>query len=263
MSTLLNLTTIHIALALFLLALPLQAKALCQTLNYTWADWKPYVFMESNELQGLDFKLVEKILDHAGCKISYNSLEVPWPRQLLWVEQGKADFVTGASKTPERELYAHFSLPYRQESVALFIRKSDIGKYKINTLADIVNSGIISFGVFRGSYNGEEFQRLKKTDRFRNMLNIGQDDKKNLLRLVGKRVDALLMDTVSGVGDIKKFGLENDIVRHPMPAIITGHVHIMFSKKTVPLSVVKDVNRSYTDLKKSGQLENLFDEYLH
>ncbi len=201
------------------------------------------------------------VLKHAGCTIRYQLQEVPWKRQLSWIKTGQSDFVTGASKTLERERYALFSLPYRDETVALFVRKTDEFKFSIHSLRDIPGSGIKRLGVYRGSYYGEEFARLSKQAKFIPYLYIADSEQQNLERLIMHRLDAVLMDVVSGVAMIKAAGLKSKLVQHPKIRIKTGTIHVMFSKSSVSTSMVEAFNQSLQKLKTHPEFQALFDKY--
>jgi len=49
----------------------------------------------------------------------------------------------GASWSKDREEYAYFTLPYRHETVKLFVKKGWSASIKLNTLSDLIGSKYI------------------------------------------------------------------------------------------------------------------------
>ena len=49
------------------------------------------------------------LYNNANHQVVGLDIEIPWQRQLVWLEDGRGDFLTGASKAGESERYAWFS----------------------------------------------------------------------------------------------------------------------------------------------------------
>ena len=70
-----------------------------------WDPDEPWMFKDNETLKGIDVDIVKAVLGSIGCTPTFKNL--PWERQLLYLESGELDMVTNASKQPEREAYAH------------------------------------------------------------------------------------------------------------------------------------------------------------
>lgn len=69
---------------------------------------------------GLDVELVQALTKSMNCKLSV--VQGSWLELLSMLREGDIDFVLGASKTEDRESFAYFSEPYRQERFQLYVR---------------------------------------------------------------------------------------------------------------------------------------------
>lgn len=231
-----------------------------------WLGWEsaaPFLYLDARQqLQGLDYELVAAALQDAGCSVVYLRYETPWKRQLLWVEEGYLDLLVGASKTPEREQYAWFSQPYRNESVTLFVRQGDTQKYRLNSLQDILHRPFGKLGIYRGSYYGEDFVRLMAIPAFRNKTFEVGANKQGLDMLLKGRLDGILLDSISGIEFLRQEGvLGKQVERYPMPAITTGDIHVMFSKRTTPAHLVERFNQGLAHLHANGTYADIMKKY--
>ena len=96
-----------------LLAFPSSA---C-TLKVGWESWHPYIYAENNQLKGIEYQYLMAISDAINCRLEF--VELPWIRALQELELGRIDLLYGASYSPQRHRFAHFSIPYRYEEMVL------------------------------------------------------------------------------------------------------------------------------------------------
>jgi polar amino acid transport system substrate-binding protein len=107
-------------------------------LSVGWELWYPYQYHnKQNELVGLDIETFNAIM--AQAKLKFTSAEILWKTHLQFIKTGKMDMAMGASKNDDREQYAYLSLPYRQETVKLFIKKGNSVKTELTSLSDWVD----------------------------------------------------------------------------------------------------------------------------
>ena len=104
---------------------PVQGKELKQNvLRGGWYLWDPYQFIEKGQgytqLNGLDINLERAIAKHAGYEVHFE--QVAWKQHLADLAAGTRDIAAGATYTLQREKFAYFSEPYREESNSLFTR---------------------------------------------------------------------------------------------------------------------------------------------
>ncbi|MCE2572735.1 substrate-binding periplasmic protein [Motilimonas eburnea] len=226
-------------------------------LIWGWIDWPPFIYQQADgEFKGIDYQIISKVMAKISCEVTLSSYPIPWRRQLAWLEVGQIAMMNGASKTPEREKYAYFSIPYRSESVSLFIRKADLETRSISHLSQLLDSNIHSLGYSKGSYYGEEFAQLLNQAEFAKRL-YSDFDINNFHRLSNARLDAVIADSISGAALIKQLELSDQIIAMPGMKIVTGDIHIMFSKKVVSLALIEQVNQAIKDYKTSAEYQQL------
>ncbi len=229
-----------------------------QELVIGWEDWPPYEFKDDDgNFTGVDIDLVSAIIENMNYSTFFK--EVPWKRNLKEIENGTIDITMGASKTPEREAFAYFSDPYRNESVAMYIRKADVNKYSFTSLDDIIGTSF-RLGVTSGSYNGEKYSVLVNNPEFMKRITETTVESNNYKMLSSNRLDGFLADTVSTTAGLKEEGLFDQFVIF-MP-IYSDDVFVMLSKKSINPSQVRAFNASLAELKSNGTYNKIMDKYL-
>jgi len=167
-----------------------------------WEPWEPYQFInKEKQLTGLDVELISIIAQQMNCKISYTQL--PWKRTLSYVERGQLDLAAGASKTSEREVYAFFSNPYRDESNVIFVLKGVSQKFPFKQLSDIKNSSF-QLGITIGYHYGEAFSALMKDDAFKKHVQGVPNEPVNIMKTLKHRVHGYIGDIYAGIASFKK-----------------------------------------------------------
>jgi len=223
-----------------------------------WYEWAPFTFTDSqNNKTGLDSDLIKEIMRKMGCDLEYIAL--PWNRALSSIENGKVDMLYGASKKPEREKYALFSAPYRNDIAALFVRKGESGRYPIKKVSDLVGSDF-RLGINQGLNYGKEFDELMKNPQFKKNIQ-AITSWNNPQKLAMGRIDGYLGEPISTVENIKELNLIGKIERHPMDSIFIGTIHMMFSKKTTSPETVNNFNDALTKIKNDGTYKDILMKY--
>lgn len=235
--------------------LPLSAVA--DSLSLGWEDWKPYQYQSSDgELTGLDIEMVKAVFDSQGKSLKF--LQLPWKRHLDNLESGHIDLAASASKTPEREQFAYFSDPYRTESAALFIRKTDQDKYQFSSLQDIIGTDF-SLAVTRGYYYGEEFSQLMENPDFRKQVQEVNDNQLAQRQLVRGRVDGFLEDPIAATVELEEEGVADQVVN--ILDIYSDGIYVMFSKKTKTEADVESFNKGLSEIRRSGVYDEIMAKY--
>lgn len=244
--------------ATFALALTTEAHSECE-MRAGFEQWEPFQFKDNNgHFAGFDLEVVKTVLEEIGCKANF--IETSWQRLMVSIENGSMDVAMGASKAPEREAYAYFSIPYRDETYALFLRKSDSDKYNIRKLEDLVENHL-RFGIVRGYYYGKPFNEAMKNPKFKDIVEETRDDDTNIIKLKTGRIQGCFIDPYTGVTKLKKMGLLNEIVKSNF-AVNSGTIHAMFSKKSVSSGRVKAFDNGLQELITSGRLAEIAQKYL-
>lgn len=227
-------------------------------LHVGWELWYPYQYRNSQqELLGLDFEIFNHILAKANYTTEYT--ELPWKRHLHYIKTGEMDIAMGASLSQERRRYAIFSNPYRQEIVKLYVRKNKADEIALKTLADLANSKYM-LGIESGYFYGDEYQELMKTTEFQEHIIEVVDIEENVTLLLNGHIDGFLVDPTTIKAFANKYKMNGEFEQHSL-TIYQADIHIMFSKKSVKPSVIKVIDQAISDLKKSGELDEIINKW--
>jgi polar amino acid transport system substrate-binding protein len=223
-----------------------------------WEPWMPYQYTnDQKQLTGLDVELVKAIIHEMNCSLTYTQL--PWLRLLAFVKQGRIDLAAGASKTLERQEYAYFSSPYRNESNVMFVLKGTAKKYSFKHLSDIINTRF-QLGITNGYYYGETFAKLLKNAAFKKHIQGVPSDMINIKKTLKNRVNGFIGDIYAGIASLKKEGVRDQFEIHSVP-VSSAKIHIMFSKKACKQKDVDRFNKALNKLQKNGHLKSIVKKY--
>lgn len=245
----------NIVLILLLILSSSMASACERTLSFgvlhEW--WKPYYFQDNGKPTGSEVDFLKLVFNDAG--ICYKTIPIPSSeRALVELKQGNIDLLFSASYSDERAEYAHFSVPYRTENARIFWNTSNSAVLKDATLAQLLTSGLQG-AVNRGSYFGNKNDPLiKKSKSFRRVPTLRQ----RIALVSYNRVNFAIEDQAAGLLYLKENKIHN-IEMHPY-VIFSDDVSLMYSKKSVPLSVVHQLDASIK--KNKGEYQALLQKYL-
>ncbi|WP_163831945.1 substrate-binding periplasmic protein [Spartinivicinus ruber] len=221
---------------------------------------EPWSYLnQAGQLTGLDVELITAIFNHTGCRLNIR-LNIPWQRQVFWVKQGKLDIAAQASKTKKREAFAYFSQPYRQEYIAIYIRAQDQNKFNFTKITELPDLKF-RLGIRRGNYYGEAFNQLAQNSLYQQYIQKAETEQDNFLKLIANRIDGFIGYPPGTEIDLKKAKVAAQIIRHPMPAVDTGDIHVMFSKKAFDQTIVTRFNQSLQAIKTSGEYNKIVNKY--
>lgn len=220
--------------------------------------WEPYQYVDvNNEIRGMDVELVTTAMRNIGCEIEV--VQGPWVSLLNELKDGAVDVLLGASKTSGREEYAHFSIPYRMEEFALYIRNDDKQRAEYATIDEfIVNESRI--GIVGEYYYGPEVSALLDNESTATYFVPAIIGEMNIARLLDQDIDGYLEDSLVGASMLWRKGLKNYVKAHGFK-IQTGEIYVMFSKESVALTMVEQVNEQLELLRENGTFAKLVDKY--
>jgi polar amino acid transport system substrate-binding protein len=236
-----------------------RGEAAC-TLRTAYEPYGVYMFTGADgKAAGVDVDLVRAIADELGCVASFP--EMPWARALLELENGGLDVTTSASRTPERERFAHFSVPYRQAQMGIYVRKGESGRYALDGLSGITDAGL-RLGIMRGYYYGPEFEALMADPAFARQVDSTVDYETNIRKLLHGRIDGFLVDDIGVmVGALAAYGAEDQVEQHPV--LLAGdEFHMMLSRKSVSDSLVTEIDEVLARMEADGRLRQIMDKYI-
>lgn len=229
-------------------------------LNVAWHHWEPYQYIQhSKTVSGIDVELTNLITEKAGCDVTY--VNQPWVRTIKEIELGKVDMAMAATKTPEREVSAFFSKPYRDEHFSVFVARQNVSNYNFPSVSRLLDAKF-SLGIVRGFYYGEQFHKglASNHELFTVVENL--NDLGNLKMLSFGRIDGALIETRVGNYLLKTNGYKDRFTKLPLH-VNESVVHLMMSKKTVSDETLDRINRAIEDTISSNVYEEILNKFQH
>ncbi|MBI2383509.1 MAG: amino acid ABC transporter substrate-binding protein [Gammaproteobacteria bacterium] len=227
-------------------------------LTVGWDPWEPYQYEDADgTVRGMDIEIVELLAKDVGCEPRY--LRGNWLEFLQKLKDGEVDVLLAGTVIPERERYAWFSQPYRQESFALFVRKDDLAATQDKDLQALAAAGK-RIGITEGYYYGADVNRMAYESPLSKSFVSASVVELNYSRLADGTIDALLDDPFVGAAVLRRKGLSGTIVRHPL-SIASGKVSLMFSRKSVSEDQVKRFDAALAKRQQDGSLEAVLKKY--
>lgn len=219
------------------------------------ADYQPFSVENTDAPpSGIDVEFIRMVMAQAGC--SYQFIFQPWKRAVLQLQRGQLDMMPFASITPERQEFAYFSTPYRNETVGLVIRKEDRGRYDISSLQGVLDLNM-RLGHTQGAYRGPDFEAFLGRPETENIIFKINFTSQGIKMLLNNRIDALVEMPAASLAVARDLGVEDRVVEHPY-RIFSEPVHFMYSKKTVDAATVKLLNQAISELVESPQYQALY-----
>jgi len=218
--------------------------------NYSYVD-------VDGQYTGYDAELIRLVSGMLNCKIVF--LPMTWKRSIIEIQLGNIDIMASASKTKERAAFAHFSEPYRQEKISIFINKEKMNRFSFHSIAELFQSEI-SLVMIRGAFYGKEFN--DRRDQPGSKLNIFEVNnfRQPVEMLAWGHVDAYIGNPVIIKGYLKKLKLVDKVVIHPL-LIHLNNVHYLLSKKNISLELLEKFDAAIIQLKQEGTIKKLMSQF--
>lgn len=232
-----------------------------------WYSWMPYQYYqlppEGNGLTGMDIELVKAIA--SAVDVNITNEEVDWKVHQQDLREGKRDFASGATYTDERSKFVYFSVPYRYEENSLFVLKNGDKKLVFHNVQEfLAQVRLLNFrlGVIDGFvYADSRINEFLKDASNRDIVYKVKDDSDNLHALLKDNIDGFLSDRLVGSALVMKEKVGSLVVDRPLH--IQTPIHLMFSKKTIPVDLVEKFNSVITKFKTTEQYKKIVRDYLY
>lgn len=221
-------------------------------------DYVPYQFTDiKGQLVGLDVEIASHIVSSLGCQLTLEKLPPKRAQHLL--KEGNLDLMAAASITSERHQYAHFSLPYRDESIALFVREDDAVLFNTLTLHKALEKQL-RIGAGLGGWYGIEYQAIKERALAEGLLMLQNSTEQRIKMLTHKLLDVVIADLYVGYYHGKKYSDLARIIDLPHK-LNTDPVHFMLSRKSFSGAQLDSFNQALQAFMKSKQYSDLILKY--
>jgi polar amino acid transport system substrate-binding protein len=232
-----------------------------------WYLWDPYQFNErrrgESTLTGLDVELLRAVAREAGRSVGFTYRA--WAQHLAQIESGEADVAAGATRTPEREAFAHFSVPYRRETNVLVLPRGNSQRYPFTDVASMLRSFEAS-GFRVGVVSGFMFADPLVNDWLRDPAHAAQvvlveNDYENFRNLADGGIDGLLADRLVAATTAWRGGWRERIEEHPLQMSVD--IHFMFSKATVDEATVRRFDDAIESLRERGESTRILANFVN
>ena len=228
-------------------------------LRSAWHPWEPYQVRsrsgEESRITGLDVELFRAVIEDE-LAMDMSLPEISWEKQQQLLERGELDVVSGAFRTPEREAYALFSAPYRNEEVVIFSREGAAAMASAADLERLLEHSGARFGVVPGYHYGARIARFLRRNAGSTRIVAAGNEIANLRNLLEGRVDAVPMDRVVGATLIWRHHWQERL-QSGSHVVFGGPVHAMFSRRSVPPAVVARFDAAMGRLRRDGRYNRI------
>lgn len=230
-----------------------------ESLLVGWSSWHPFSFRdEQQQLQGLDIDLLEAIFNRAGFHANYS--EMPWARVLRELEFGTIQLTMSANQTAERDLYARFTLPYRNEETVLLIRRQDKGRWQeITQLSDLLSRPDFTIGLLRDFDYGTDFRTFMQSPQMQQRLLVRLKMEPLIKLLLAGRIQGVVMDPM-GLQQLNLAGIPLDQLT-PLLYIQQTPVHLMLSRRTTTPQQLQRLDKAIRALLQSPEYGQILARY--
>jgi len=224
-----------------------------------WVNWQPFSYRnEQQQISGLDVELLNAIFQRANYQAKFS--EMPWARVLHELKFGTVQLAMSSNITTERQQYARFSHPYREEETAIVIRRQDVERWRgITTLEQLINTPDFHIGVLKGFDYGNTFRQLMARPELQSRLQMRLRLEQLLKMLQGGRIQGFILDP-HGLQEWRhKDEWQDDL--HILLRIELTPVHLMLSKKSTTETQLQQINLAIEQLKQSPDYQQILDRY--
>lgn len=184
--------------------------------------WPPYHLYHEQAGDLMSVK-IKNILQREN--INLRLLHTSWPRAQHQLEEQVVDLSISWVKNTQREESFAFSLPIGQSRSVFFVKDS-----KFDEIASLESFKEVKVGLVKGYAIDERLETFLSSREV--LCDFAKNDKQNLMRLLGNRVDIILIDE-----QVARYYLEHDMlerkyeVHQLAPFSWTQDLHLMVSKK--------------------------------
>ena len=192
----------------------------------------------------------------SGCQIIYKSMK--WSTAVRSLEKGGLDLLLNLSYTEEREKFASFIGPARDESMVIAVLENS--NYIINSLDDIKKLPM-QIGIMKGASYGTAFDSKLKTDRVfaKNIMPVNNLIQ-NIKKLKRNRLSGFIMDHYDLAYKVKNEPLYQGLKIHSF-FVNQNEVFFGFSKKSVSPEMLAILQRAYIRVRAKGIFKKIVMKY--
>ncbi len=244
---------------------PSPSRAEARVLRGGWFPLDPYQYREYRRgtavLTGYDIEIERALGRILGVDIQLP--EVVWEEHLAAVAAGKADLAAGATFSEERNRYAYFSKPYRQETDVLVLRRGAGARYRFNDVAQMLEAferQHFRLGVIAGFTYASDRVNAYIADPAHDatIVKVG-DDTENLRNLLAGVIDGFIADRIVAATVAWRQQKAGEIEEYPL--YMTTPIHFMLSRASQSPAMLDRLNGAIDDIRRTGEIKHIADTY--
>ena len=216
--------------------------------------YPPYHYMnEKKEAKGIVVEIANTLASKLNIKINYR--ELPWSRCINYAKKGKIDAILFIFKKPEREEFLHYfdNNLICYETNALYALKGNEIKFSGNIANELKPYKI---GAMQDFSYGAAFDSVADKLKIENV----QDVEILIKKLLNKRSDLIIHNTLLINWYCKKMGVSNEIAQIP-PPITKSPGYIAFSKAAGTNELAKSFADAMKNFKQTEDYKIIIDKY--
>jgi len=224
-----------------------------------WDPWEPYQYeIADGQVFGLDVDLLTAVARNADCEITFR--KGTWRDMLQHLKDGEVDLLAGATRTPDREQFAFFSEPYRDEQFSLYIATDRLGELEKKSFEQMLKEGL-RFGVVDDFLYGDPVSSFQDDPQYQDHFDYSSMAETNISKLLNGEVDGILEDKYVGASLIRDKNIQDAVTSHPL-RLISNPVSIMISRASVDEELFTRINQSVQELQANGGIDKILAQYL-
>lgn len=245
--------TYYIKIIFTLLVLTALHTAYTDEITVVTENWEPYNFEKNGEVAGISTEIVKACLNKANISIKNNRIQLyPWVRAYQKALDEKNVLIYTILKTPEREKKFKWIGPIiPSERFHLYKRRGQ--DLSLRSLEDAKEFQI---GCLRGSVHVDF---LLKRGFPECSIQTVPDQRQNLLKLLGGRVDFIIDTDSSLTIRTKQMGLPIEKFEKSL-FIFENDYYMAFSEKTSD-ELVNKVRATFETMKQQGMIETIIGKH--
>ncbi|MFN8607035.1 MAG: transporter substrate-binding domain-containing protein [Vulcanimicrobiota bacterium] len=217
-------------------------------------SYYPYQYEQSTSdgrLTGLSIELVREACTRAGYRPNF--VQKDWIQLLEMLRRGELDALSLSYRSPEREAFGNFSVPYLSLNYAVFYRTDRYQKLPGDTgeLLELARRDQWRIGYCLGHAYPDEVSTFLSDPQLRLLAVAGKQEADNMPRLVNGQVDAVFADELSGLSTVMRNRWLSEIGSRRLE-IPLRPTHVMLSKARVSNEVLRRVDEAILDMQADG-----------
>lgn len=167
--------------------------------------WAPYAFADEHGFHGLDYETANTVFKRMGVDVEWQFL--PWKRCLAMIENGKADGILDAYRTPEREATLVFpDEPMSSATLVMYYAKAYPHPFTAVDQLQGLTIGTLPGWIYYAGFNESTVFKREA----------GPSPEANFNKLLLGRIDLVITDPRVGHYVLNQMGISDSVQQNPL-----------------------------------------------